>query len=284
MQATYHRNTPIILHTRVLPNFLRYPGGKRRFIAYLSGYIPSREQISGCYIDPFVGGGAVFFYLKPERALISDVNPELIDLYKAIQSNPQAVWEVYRSLPAGKEAYNYIRALRYKDLDPVFGAARLLYLNRTCFKGMWRHNGKGQFNIGYGGTARRWVITQDDLDSIATLLQSASIVCSDFEPIIDDSKAGDFIFVDPPYRPGMKEQSNAHYIGQQFTFQDQQRLASALARAGARGVSCTMTNSSHPDILGLYTNYRIIPMPRGTGRTPGALTSEPGEVIILNVR
>jgi len=272
------------LDTKVLPNFLRYPGGKRRFIAYLSAHIPSRKQICGRYFDPFVGGGAVLFYVKPKRAIISDINSELIDLYKVVRSSPQAVWEVYRSLPSGKEAYNQIRALRYKDLDPALGAARLLYLNRTCFKGMWRHNGKGQFNVGYGGTARRWVITQDDLDSVAHLLQSASIVCGDFEPIINDSKAGDFIFVDPPYRPGMKKQSNAHYVGQQFTFADQQRLALSLLRASERGVSWTMTNSSHPDILGLYPNYRIIPMPRGTGRTPGALTSESGEIIILNIR
>lgn len=226
----------------------------------------------------------MFFYVKPKRAIISDINSELIDLYKIIRSSPQAVWEVYRSLPSGKEAYNQIRALRHEDLDPALGAARLLYINRTCFKGMWRHNGKGQFNVGYGGTARRWVITQDDLDSVAHLLQSASIVCSDFEPVINDSRDGDFIFVDPPYRPGMKEQSNAHYVGQQFTFEDQQRLALALARAGTRGVSWTMTNSSHPDILALYPDNCIIPMPRGTGRIPGALTLESGEVTILNTR
>lgn len=226
----------------------------------------------------------MFFYLKPKSALISDINLELIDLYKAIRSDPQAVWEAYRNLPEGKEAYNQIRKLRHKDLDPISGAARLLYLNRTCFKGMWRHNGKGQFNVGYGGTARRWVITQDDLDSVAHLLQSASMVCSDFEPIINDSRAGDFIFIDPPYRPGMKEQSNAHYVGQQFTFADQQRLALSLLRASECGVSWTMTNSLHPDILGLYPDCRIIPMPRGTGRTPGALTSESGEVIILNIK
>jgi len=271
-----------MLDTRGLPNFLRYPGGKRRFLAHLSGYIPSRDQILGCYVEPFVGGGAVFFYLKPKRALISDINVELIDLYKAIRSNPQAVWEAYRSLPEGKEAYNWIRKLRHKDLDSVSGGARLLYLNRTCFKGMWRHNGKGQFNIGYGGAARRWVITWQDLNFVAELLQSASIVCIDFETIIDDCKASDFIFVDPPYRPHAKEQSNAHYTGQQFTFADQQRLASTLHHASVRGVPWTMTNSSHPDILDLYHDCDILPMPRGTGRTPGVLSEKSGEAIITS--
>ena len=265
----------------MLPNFLRYPGGKRRFLAYLSGYIPFRDQICGRYFDPFMGGGAVFFYLRPKRALISDINSELIDLYKVIQSDPQAVWEIYKSIPEGKETYHRIRKLSHDDLDPVFRAARLLYLNRTCFKGMWRHNDKGQFNIGYGGTARRWVITQDDLELVAKLLESASIVCSDFEPIIDDSKAGDFIFVDPPYRPGMKEQSNAHYVGQQFTFADQQRLALSLYRASKRGVTWMMTNSSHPDILALYPDCVTFSMPRGTGPKPGILSTESREVIII---
>jgi len=228
-----------------------------------------------------MGGGAVFFYLRPKRALISDINSELIDLYKVIQSDPQAVWEIYKSIPEGKETYHRIRKLSHDDLDPVFRAARLLYLNRTCFKGMWRHNDKGQFNIGYGGTARRWVITQDDLELVAKLLESASIVCSDFEPIIDDSKAGDFIFVDPPYRPGMKEQSNAHYVGQQFTFADQQRLALSLYRASKRGVTWMMTNSSHPDILALYSDCVTFSMPRGTGPKPGILSTESGEVMVI---
>jgi DNA adenine methylase len=273
-----------MLDTKELPNFLRYPGGKRRMLPFLSEHIRPSDEIHGCYIEPFVGGGAVFFWLQPKRALLSDVNHELIDLYKCIRINPQGVWKAFKGIPEGKETYNQMRKLRPSDLDPVMGAARLLYLNRTCFKGMWRHNGQGQFNVGYGGTARRWVITQDDLDSVSELLQSASIVCSDFEPIIDDSKAGDFIFVDPPYRPGMREQSNAHYVGQQFTFADQQRLAFSLLLASERGVSWTVTNSSHPDILGLYPDFRVIPMPRGTGRTPGALTWESGEAMIVNIR
>jgi len=253
-------------------------------LSFLSEHIPPRDEIHGCYVEPFVGGGAVFFWLQPKRAFLSDVNRELVDLYKCIRSNPQEVWEAFKRIPDGKEAYNQIRKLRHRDLDPVMRAARLLYLNRTCFKGMWRHNGKGEFNIGYGGVSRRWGITAEDLGTISKLLRYASIQCADFEEVVNQCKPGDFIFIDPPYRPGMKEQSNAHYIGHQFTFADQQRLASALARASAHGVSWTMTNSSHPDILGLYPDYPIIPMPRGTGRTPGALTSESREAIIVSIR
>jgi len=102
--ATYHANIHIILDTRELPNFLRYPGGKRRMLSFLSEHIPPRDEIHGCYVEPFVGGGAVFFWLQPKRALLSDVNRELIDLYKRIRSNPQEVWEAFKSIPEGKEA------------------------------------------------------------------------------------------------------------------------------------------------------------------------------------
>ena len=271
---------PTTLDIRELPNFLRYPGSKRRFLTFLSGHIPLKEQVYGRFFDPFVGGGAVFFYCKPERAIIADSNSELIDLYTAIQSDHHAVWEAYISLPEGKEGYNRVRAWKPKDLEYTLAAARILYLNRTCFKGMWRHNNAGQFNVGYGGPDRRWVITERDLRYVSELLQNVTIICRDFEPVINNCEAGDFVFVDPPYKPWMKEQSNAHYVGQKFTFADQARLASALLNARKRGVSWTMTNSSHPDILALYLNCDIISLPRGTGRMPGICSANAGEVII----
>ncbi|RLC96129.1 MAG: DNA adenine methylase [Chloroflexi bacterium] len=265
-------------------NFLRYPGGKGRMLSHLRSYIPSSDQIVGHYIEPFVGGGAVFLYVQPKSAVLADVNSELIDLYKAIRAHPERVWEAFRAMPEGKDAYHRIRKLKPGELDCVTRAARLLYLNRTCFKGMWRHNGKGEFNIGYGGASRRWVITEEDLLGVSRLLRRASLRCSDFEEVIDLSSAGDFIFVDPPYRPGHRELANQHYVGQAFTFEDQARLASALARAEARGVWWTMTNSAHPDILSLYPHHSVTQLARGTGPKPGALIPHAGEVIITSGR
>ena len=128
MWFIYHGNTLTMLDTRELPNFLRYPGGKRRMLSFLSEHIRPSDEIHGCYIEPFVGGGAVFFWLQPKRALLSDVNHELIDLYQCIRSNPQGVWKAFKGIPEGKETYNQMRKLRPSDLDPVMGAARLLYL------------------------------------------------------------------------------------------------------------------------------------------------------------
>lgn len=265
-------------------SFLRYPGGKGRMFDCLSEYIPSPSNISGAYVEPFVGGGAVFFGVRPRKAVLADVNTELIDLFKAIRKDPQGVWRIFEAMPEGKDAYHRIRRLRPGELDTMTRAARLLYLNRTCFKGMWRHNGKGEFNIGYGGPSRRWVITAHDLDIVSRLLRRASLRCLDFEEVINQRQAGDFIFADPPYRPGHRELRNQHYVGRAFTFEDQIRLAAALTRAQARGVLWTMTNSAHPDILSLYPNYQAAPLTWGTGAAPGALTSVSGEVIIRSSR
>lgn len=263
-------------------SFLRYPGGKGRMFSYLATYIPSPDKIAGLYVEPFLGGGAVFLSVRPRRAVLADINRELIGLYKTIRKDPHAVWRAFEAMPEGREAYHCIRKQNLSELDAVTRAARLLYLNRTCFKGMWRHNGKGEFNIGYGGQSRRWVISAGDLATVSKLLGRTALQCSDFEQTIDQCQAGDFIFVDPPYRPGHRELTNQHYAGQAFTFEDQIRLTAALARAERRGVLWTMTNSSHSDIFSLYPDHPTSPLLRGTGPKPGVLTLDSGEVIITS--
>src|SRR4051812_38488513 len=120
--------------------FLRYPGGKSKLLAFLVNYLPKTADIKGKYIEPFVGGGSVYMHVKPKKALIADLNNELIDLYKAIRNYPHKVWEIYCSFPSGKRGYYKIRDTYSEDKPIYYRAARTLYLNRTCFKGMWRHN------------------------------------------------------------------------------------------------------------------------------------------------
>ena len=262
--------------------FIRYPGGKRRLISFLDDHLPSTHKITGKYIEPFVGSGSVYFHLRPKKAILADLNAELIDLYRGIRSNPDKVWRIYRSLPTTKKGYNEIRKLKHLDLDLQNRAARTLFLNRTCFKGMWRHNSDGQFNVGYGGQARRWVISRKDLFAVARALRNASLKCSDFEFIIDEASLGDYLFLDPPYRPGEREQLHEHYVGKEFTFTDQQRLASCLKDADKRGVAWSMTISAHPDIIKLYKKFHTQTIPRGTGRKIGVLVNDSGEVLISN--
>src|SRR5262245_54677447 len=125
--------------SQTINSFLRYPGGKRKMLVFLKDHLPSHNNIMGSYIEPFVGGGAVFFHIQPRKALLSDVNPDLIDIYRGIRRDHKQVWEIYCEIGCTKHDYQRVR-------DHVAGetvvqrAARMLYLNRTCFKGMWRHN------------------------------------------------------------------------------------------------------------------------------------------------
>lgn len=262
--------------------FLRYPGGKRRLLPFLVDYLPSASAITGRYIEPFIGGGSVFFYLQPRRALLADINIELIDLYRGIRYKPEKVWELFRDLPSGKQGYNRIRKLKHAGLNLINRAARSLFLNRTCFKGMWRHNAKGEFNIGYGGQTRRWAISKDHLITVSKFLRRATIRCSDFESIIKESKKGDYVFIDPPYKPGNREQLHAHYVGRQFSYKDHQRLACCLKSANKKGVKWAMTTSNHSDIIKLFSRFQKIAIPKGTGSKIGTLSINSGEILICN--
>lgn len=263
--------------------FLRYPGGKGKLLCYLTGLLPQGDEIEGRYVEPFVGGGSVFFHLQPERAVLSDLNSELIDLYKGIRNSPHKVWESFASFPSGKEAYYQIRDEKYEGKPLHARAARTLYLNRTCFKGMWRHNPSGNFNVGYGGEERRWVITHKSIVELSKKLRKALIAQSDFEPILDQCKDGDFIFLDPPYKPGEKEMTEAHYINGRFPFGDQIRLSAKLKEiTKQRKVNWLMTNSANPVICKLYREFNIHKIPIGTGNVIGVCTSNSKEVVISN--
>jgi len=251
-------------------------------LTFLSEYLPAAETITGRFIEPFVGGGAIYFHLQPKKAVLADVNSELIDLYRGIATNPGGIWRIYRTYPQGKTAYKRIRAARLESLSLSQRASRSLYLNRTCFKGMWRHNLAGRFNVGYGGESRRWAIARKNLFALSALLSAARLKCCDFEPTICAAKSGDYLFVDPPYRPGAKEQTTEHYAGRQFTFADHRRLAALLRETDKRNIRWSLTISSHPDILGLYRGFSVTTIPLGTGRKIGSLVKNSGEVLIAN--
>jgi len=261
---------------------LRYPGGKQRQLLSFAHILPSDPDSYRSYIEPFVGGASVFFHINPYKSVLSDINPELIELYQGIRDHPDEVWEIYQSVPETKSAYYAIRKLNPSVMDLPYRAARILYLNRTCFKVMWRHNSLGDFNVGYGGQDRRWSITHQHLLEVSDRLKRANLVCSDFEEVIDKSKEGDFLFLDPPYRPGAREQIHDHYKFGSFRFKDQKRLAATLFRATERGVQWTMTNSSNPDVIDLYSGCSISPLEIGTGDQIGQITNRSQEVLIQN--
>ena len=260
---------------------VRYPGGKQRLAEFILDYIPLSIINSSRYIEPFVGGAALFLRLNPKKALLSDINPELIDLYRGLRKDPVKVWNLYKSYPSTKRAYYKIRDIE-EPSNIIEKAARTLFLNRTCFKGMWRHNSSGKFNIGYGGQDRRWVISKESLIAVSKRLKKVELRNTDFEQIIDDCGNNDFLFLDHPYKPGYKEMVNDHYSYSKFGFKDCKRLVNSLKKASRRGVKWLLTTTSHKDNLGLYKGFKVTKFPRGTGNRPGLLTSTTGEVLIYN--
>lgn len=261
--------------------FLRYPGGKGRMLEFLIQHLPSSSAINGKYVEPFVGGGSVYFSIQPKKAILSDANQDLIDLYLGIKEDARNVWKNFVRFGRTKTEYFRVRDI-YTPRGLPQKAARVLFLNRTCFKGMWRHNSSGNFNVGYGGQDRRWVINQENLLQVKDAIRHVKFLCNDFEEIVDKTKEGDFIFSDPPYRPNEKEQLHSHYVGKKFTFDDHIRLSKALKRATKRKVKWALTISAHPEILALYKGNCIFIIPRGTGRKPGSTVNDSGEVLITN--
>lgn len=264
--------------------FLRYPGGKSRILSFLLKYFPNSKQIQGTYIEPFVGGGSVFFHFQPIKAILADLNQELILLYKGLKQNPKKVWETFVSFPSGRETYYQIRNQKHLHKKPIYyQAARILYLNRTCFKGLWRHNKEGTFNVGYGGEERRKVLRQEILEQISYLLKRTKLYNQDFESTIQMASDGDFLFLDPPYKPGAKELLEVHYWNGKFLFSEQERLANVLKEVSQKKrIRWAMTNSAHKEILKLYKNFRIQKIPIGVSNRPGILTRNSQEVLITN--
>ncbi len=262
--------------------FLRYPGSKRKFLSTLVEHFPSKESIKGKYIEPFVGGGSVYLAFEPKQALLADINTDLIDLYRGIKSYPHKVWEIFSTFPKGKRSYYLVRNSEYHTKPIYYRAARILYLNRTCFKGMWRHGVDGNFNVGYGGEDRRWVIDHQNIIELSRALKNSAIINSDFESVLENVKDNDFIFLDPPYKPGLKEMKDAHYAYGKFTYEDQIRLSEALKRIGNKKIKWLMTNSDHKSIRRLYKDYEIDKLKVGTSHRIGISTLRPKEIIIKN--
>lgn len=227
--------------------FLKWAGGKNWFVKQQSDRLPYNYKK---YIDPFVGGGALFFYLEPKQAIINDVNAELVTTYKAIKNQWQKVEQKLREHARHHdEAYYYrIRGMRPRKEYSI--AARMIYLNRTCFNGIYRVNQKGRFNVPIG-SPHSVIMNSDRFEERARILQGTTINEGDFELTIDQATEGDFLFCDPPYAV-LEETRFVSYTRDEFNWNDQKRLRDALVRALERNVQIIMTNVNHHEVRALY--------------------------------
>lgn len=236
--------------TTLVP-FLKWPGGKRWFV---SSYADNLPGTYGTYIEPFLGAGSVYFHLQPTRALLGDANVDLINAYQAIRDNWSKLLNSlkYRQRRHREDPDAYFYWLRnHVPADAVERASRLIYLNRTCFNGIYRVNRQGQFNVPRGDK-EKVVIDTDDFAAMSRLLEGAELRACDFEPLVDRATEGDLVFCDPPYTVRHNYNGFRKYNEVLFSWSDQERLAAALQRAAYRGAKVVCTNANHASIRALY--------------------------------
>lgn len=228
--------------------FLKWAGGKRWLVEKHPALLNFEHDR---FIEPFLGSGAVFFKLLPKRSILSDRNHELIETYRAIKDN----WEKVNKLlerhhkSHSKEYYYATRSKIFRS--PEARAAKFIYLNRTCWNGLYRVNLQGKFNVPIG-TKTNVLMDTDDFQSISEALTNTSLITGDFENVIDQSKSGDFVFVDPPYTVKHNNNGFIKYNEHIFSWDDQVRLRDSVSRAASRGAKVIVTNACHASILELY--------------------------------
>jgi len=235
--------------------FLKWPGGKRWVAETIAKFI--RKHLAGTYYEPFLGGGAVFFHLLPEKAVLADINSDLVLAYQTVQSEYEAVLEEVRAMDVSKQEYYRIRAMVPRT--NITKTARFLYLNRTAFGGMYRLNSNGQFNVPFGGGQRTpaplW--ERDLLKNASDALHGITIMCADFEQTINMAGAGDVIYCDPTYTVTHDRNAFVRYNEKNFSWADQKRLAKAAKAAVVRGATVLVSNAHHSSIRELYLDAQV---------------------------
>ncbi len=234
---------------------LKWAGGKTQM---LNDLLPKVPPSYSRYIEPFFGGGALFFALQPENAIIADSNPELINMYWQIADRPGDVIQYLKQYENTKEMFYNIRSQNWEALSGTEAAARTIFLNKTCFNGLYRVNKKGEFNVPYGKYVNPKICDQEALYAASAALKKAEILCGDYFQVLERyAKEGDFIFLDPPYLPVSKYSDFKRYTKEQFYEEDHIDLAKIIMNLHERGCYVILTNSNHPLVHELYAPFTI---------------------------
>ena len=234
---------------------LKWAGGKTQMLNDLLPKVPSSY---GRYIEPFFGGGAMYFALQPENAIIADSNPELINMYRQVAANVDEVIQYLKKYENTSEMFYTVREQEWTQLPKAEAAARTIFLNRTCFNGLYRVNKQGKFNVPYGKYANPKICDEDGLKAASEALKKAEILCGDYLLVLDHyAQPGDFVFLDPPYLPISEYADFKRYTKEQFYEEDHIELAKIIMRLQERGCHIILTNSNHPLVHELYAPFTI---------------------------
>jgi DNA adenine methylase len=262
--------------------FLKWVGGKKSLLPELLKHVPDSRLLRG-YHEPFVGGGALFFAVAPRRAHLSDANAELVHCYLQVRDNVFGVLDSLARHVYERSHFEAVRALEPASLSAADRAARFIYLNKTCFNGLWRVNRAGRFNVPFGRYKNPKFADPGTLISASHALRGVSIEHRTFEESMARSQPGDFVYLDPPYDPVSPSASFASYTAGGFGWEDQKRLAHACVVLNRRGVRFLLSNSATPRIRELYSGFeqRIVKAPRFVNSN-AASRGAVDEVLVFN--
>jgi len=233
---------------------VKWAGGKGQLIAQFEPLFPIDIDL---YIEPFVGGGAVFFHLSPSRAVLIDNNPELINFYIVVRDKLQDLFVDLQKHQNDRDYYYSVRALDPKKMDPVSRASRFLYLNKTGYNGLWRVNKEGKHNVPFGQYKNPRIVDRKNLILVSRVLRNAEIIRGDFSKSLDYVLPGAFIYLDPPYHPLSDTANFTSYTPDAFGEDEQRRLAEFFKQLDKKGARVMLSNSNTPFIRELYKGYDI---------------------------
>lgn len=231
---------------------LKWAGGKTHLLPILRRCVPVRF---GRYFEPFLGGGALFFDLRPQDAVLSDSNYELIHCYRTVRDRPEEVVEHLRGLMVSQEEFYRMRAVRPETLPEAARAARFIYLNKTCFNGLYRVNKHGLFNTPFGHYKHLSLVDARNLAAVSRALTKPALECADYSLVLRLVVPGDFVYMDPPYLPIGKYSDFKRYTREQFRESDHERLADVFRCLAQAGCFVLLSNAYHEKIARLFADF-----------------------------
>ncbi|MHB8751668.1 MAG: DNA adenine methylase [Aggregatilineales bacterium] len=248
-------NQPMVALRTACP-VLKWAGGKGALLGQFTSYFPRLGSYRR-YFEPFVGGAAVFFHLQPPESYLFDLNAQLIEVYQTVRANVDELIETLKQHHNDSEYFYEVRARDPASLTAIERAARFIFLNRTCYNGLYRVNRSGQFNVPFGSYKNPTICDEIGLRVASLALQDAHLEVSDFGTVLQLAQPGDFIYFDPPYEPLSVSSSFTTYTSNGFTSEDQRRLAETYRELDRRGCLLLLSNSTAPLIYELYAGYQI---------------------------
>lgn len=276
-------NVAILAHSPPEPQpatFLRWAGSKKKLLTQIQEFWSTNFDR---YVEPFAGSACLFFKLRPKAAFLSDKNAQLIHTFRMVADNPKKIYKAVTGMERDAETYYKIRATNPKKLGKFEQAVRFIYLNRNCFNGIYRTNRSGDFNVPFGGEKAGELVAEDVFVASATLLRNATLQAWDFGQTLRCARAGDFVYLDPPYAVNDRRVFR-EYSGKPFTTIDLARLSDHLDKMDARGIKFLVSyaDSKEANTIASHWNSQVVSVRRNIAGFTGARKNA-AELLFTNI-